>query len=269
MDTRELFDLTGQTAIVTGGGSGIGKMLCTGLAEAGANLVIASRRYDLCKKVADEFASECGVETLAVRADVLEEKDVARLMEKTVDRFGRIDILVNNVGGSIVRNTLSAEVSEWDHILALNLRSVFLCCREAGKYMAEKGYGKIINIASVLAGRATDFRNYYQDPEELSRAGQLSYNASKGGIVSLTTDLAVEWSKYNITVNAISPGAFLTDQTAKFPDFLVKNLCSRIPLGKFGDADDLKGAVVLLASRASKYLTGQNLVVDGGWTLWC
>jgi gluconate 5-dehydrogenase len=269
MNVKKLFDLTGSVAIVTGGGSGIGHMLATGLAEAGSNLVIASRRYELCKSVCEKFHEKYGIDALPVKVDVTEETDVINMIEKTVDHFKKLDILVNNVGGSKISDTVSTKVSDWDSIMDLNLRSVFLCCREAGKHMITQKYGKIINIASILAERATDWRNYYEDTDKLKTAGQLCYNTTKGGIVSLTKDLAAEWAKYNITVNAISPGAFLTDQTEVFPEYCVKSLCYRIPLGRFGDSDDLKGAVVLLASRSSKYLTGHNLLVDGGWTLWC
>lgn len=269
MNVKDLFDLTGSVAIVTGGGSGIGHQLATGLAEAGSNLVIASRRYELCRSVCETFHEKYGIDALAVKLDVTIEEDVINMVEKTIEHYDKIDILVNNVGGSIIRDTLSSKLSEWDYIMDLNLRSVFLCSREVGKYMIKRKYGKIINIASILAGRATDWRNYYEDSDKVKRSGQLCYNATKGGIISLTRDLAAEWAKYNITVNAISPGAFLTDQTKVFPEYCIKSLCYRIPMGKFGEGDDLKGAIVLLASKSSKYLTGHNLVIDGGWTLWC
>ncbi len=273
MNVKSLFDLTGNTAIVTGGASGLGLQMGTALAEAGANVVVASRRLELCREVCKRLEEAHGVKTLAVQTDVLREADVIRLVETVVNTFSRIDILVNNVGGSIIRDTFSTTLEEWNTILSLNLTSSFLCCREAGRHMRERGYGKIINIASVYGVMGADWRNYVRP--EVTNYGLLSYCATKGGLINFTRDMAANWSKYNITVNAISPGAFLTEQSGRGgnadqidPEYSTGKFLSAVPMGRFGGEDDLKGAVVFLASKASQYVTGHNLVVDGGWSLW-
>jgi NAD(P)-dependent dehydrogenase (short-subunit alcohol dehydrogenase family) len=267
MNVKELFDLNGRIAVVTGSSSGLGYQMAEGLAESGAAVVIASRRYELCRKVAEELVTRCGVRTLAVKADVTREEEVARLVRETVDRFGRIDILVNNVGRANIKETMETSTAEWDEILRLNVGSMFLCCREAGRHMIRNRYGKIVNISSVYGIRGIDWRNYVQ-PERVREL--LSYSTSKGAVINFTRDLAVNWARYNITVNAISPGCFFTEETRTFTDeYTIDKLKSRFPLGRWGEDDDLKGAVVYLSSDASKYMTGQNLVVDGGWSSWC
>jgi gluconate 5-dehydrogenase len=266
MHLAELFDLKGKVALVTGSSSGLGLQMAEGLAEAGASLVIASRRIDVCKNVSGELRKEHGIEAIGLKMDVTSEKDVVSAVEKTVSHFGKIDILVNNVGKANVKETLKTSLSEWKQIMDTNVSSMFLCCREAGKHMIKNRYGKIINISSVYGMRGSDWRNYAK-PEMVREL--LSYSTSKGAVINFTKELAVNWARYNITVNTLTPGCFLTEETKKFcDDYTIKKLQDRFPLGRWGTDDDLKGAVVFLASNASKYVTGQNLIVDGGWSAW-
>jgi len=265
-----LFDLKDRVAVITGGGSGIGLQAATAFAEAGCRITIAD--IDSPKKTCSRLASQNNVEILPLTLDVTDEKDVIKMIEGTVKRFGKLDILVNNVGGAIISDTLRTALSDWQKIIDLNVTSMFLCCREAGRHMIKKKSGKIINIASVYGFRGTDPRNYI--PEKNIKPGKsresLSFTSSKAAVINLTRDLAVNWARYNITVNSISPGAFITGTTKKIMDeYCVKKITDRIPMGRWGGYDDLKGAFVFLASDASKYITGHDLVVDGGWTAWC
>jgi gluconate 5-dehydrogenase len=267
MRTDELFDIKNHVAIVTGSSSGLGYQMALGLAEAGAHVVVTARRLDLCRSICDDFQKRLGVDALPVRADVTREEDVRGLVETTLERFGKIDILVNNVGRALIKATLATTLDEWKEIMGLNVDSMFLCCREVGRHMIGRKYGKIINISSVYGFRGSDWRNYVDVEKERD---SLSYFASKGAVIMFTRELASNWGRYNINVNAISPGCFFTDATRSFSDQrTIEKLRSRFPLGRWGEDDDLKGAVVFLASRASKYMTGHNLVVDGGWTSWC
>jgi len=271
VSVKELFNLRGSVAIVTGGRTGLGLQMATGLAEAGANLVIASRNYEKCKEVSKMIKERHDVEAIALSSDVTKETDIINLINETIEYFDKLDILVNNAGGAIISDTLYTELSDWKYIMDLNVTSIFLCCREAGKYMVKRGYGKIINIASVYGLRGSDQRNYV-DSSKLKpghNRESLSFTASKGAVINLTRDLAVDWAKHNITINAISPGAFLTEATRTLDDYCKEKITYRIPMGRWGSDDDLKGAVVFLASNASKYVTGHNLIVDGGWTSWC
>jgi NAD(P)-dependent dehydrogenase (short-subunit alcohol dehydrogenase family) len=267
MDTLKLFDLKGSVALVTGSSTGLGYQMAEGLAEVGCNVVISSRRYKKCLEISKEFVSRYKIDSIAIQADVHNEEDIIKMVDEIISHYGKIDILVNNVGGAYIKNSIETTMEEWQQQISLNLSSVFICCREAGKHMIKKRYGKIINIASVYGSRGRDWR-YYVKPEDTNES--LSYCASKGGVINLTKDLAVNWAKYNITVNSISPGAFHTEATKKFCDeYTINKLSERNPMGRWGEEDDLKGAIVFLASNASKYVTGHNLVVDGGWSAWC
>lgn len=266
LDVKKLFDLTGKVAVVTGGVSGLGRQMAEGMAEFGSNLVIASRRVQKCEEVCREFREKYGVDAIALKLDSTIEKDIINLISKTIDHYGKIDILMNNVGGAIISDTISTTLKDWNHIMNLNITSTFLCCREAGKYMIERRYGKIINIASVYGFIGSDPRNYVDTglPREA-----LSYCTSKGAIINITRDLGVNWAKYGITVNAISPGGFETEATNDMlNDYCRKKFNYIIPLERMGSDDDLKGAAAFLASDASKYVIGQNIVVDGGWSVW-
>lgn len=256
MNVKELFDLKGKTAVVTGGYTGIGKQMALALAEAGADVVVCARNLEGCEATAREIAGSAGVKTLALKCDVSAEADVVKMVSGTVAEFGGLDILVNNAGIAMGGLPEDTKLEDWDRILGVNLTGTFLCAREAAKVMIKAGRGKIINISSVMG---------YQTTSVVSAP---AYVASKGAVVTLTKDLAIRWIKHNINVNAIAPGWFPTNMTEPVlsPEFMNmgKELLASIPAGRFGGEDDLKGVTVLLASRASDYITGEVIVVDGG-----
>ena len=244
-----LFDLRGKVAIVTGGGSGIGRQMATGLAEAGAELVLCARKVERC----EEAAASMPTRALALPCDVSDQESVAAMVARAVHEFGRIDILVNNAGTVWGAAPEDMPLKGWQKVVDVNLTGVFLCAQAAGRVMIEKGGGKIVNIASVAG--------LHGAPAEV--ANTLPYHASKGGVIALTRDLAWKWARHGINVNAIAPGWFPSDM-ANFVIESQPELAERIPLRRFGGPEDLKGAVVFLSSRASDYVTGHTLVVDGG-----
>jgi len=259
MSVRELLSLTDKVAVVTGGGRGIGKFIAKGLAEAGANIVLASRKFENCVAAAKEVEA-LGVRSLPVQCDLEKVEDIGRLIEAAMKSFGRIDILVNNAGLTWGAPTLQYPLDKWEKVINVNLRAVFLLCKEVANIMVKQGRGKIINITSVLSFRGAT--------EEMNSA--LPYNASKGAINALTLDLAVKLAKYHINVNGIAPGYFDTDliNYAKQDKNFTQKFLSRIPMARLGGEDDIKGAAVFLASDASNYITGHILCVDGGYLSW-
>ncbi|MFC1904276.1 SDR family oxidoreductase [Chloroflexota bacterium] len=261
MKVQELFDLTGEVAMVTGGAGRLGFPMAIALAEAGAAVVIASRNEDKCEK-AVESLTQRGFKALAVKMDITDAAQISTGIATVVDKLGKIDILVNNSG--IARRALldTAKLEDWQAVIDTNLTGTFLCSQAVAKFMMEQKNGKIINIASIYGLVGVDQRMYEKTPDMVP--GSVPYTASKGGIINLTRDMAVYLAPYNIQVNAISPGGFRATQDDEF----LKRYVSRVPLGRMGGEDDLKGVIVLLASRASDYITGHNLVVDGGWTAW-
>ena len=255
MHTRELFDLSGRVAIVTGGGSGLGRQMARALAEMGANVVLCARKAARCEETAAEL-SALGIRALGLRCDVTVADDVRAMVERAKAEFGRVDILVNNAGRAWVAPAATMAVEDWRRVIDVNLTGAFLCAQAAGNVMIAQGGGKIINIASVAGlGGAL--------PEVLD---SVAYNASKGGLVNLTRDLAVKWGRHRINVNAIAPGWFPSQMSSGIVERLGDRLGRAVPLGRIGGEDDLKGAVVYLASRASDYVTGQILAIDGGHT---
>lgn len=258
LQAPQLFDLNGRTALVTGGGRGIGKSLAMGLAEAGADVVIASRKLDACERVADVIR-KMGRRAWALAADLSDLDDVERLVVESISHASRIDILVNNAAFAWGAPILEHTPRDWDRVFDLNLRGLFFLSQRVSKHMIEAGGGNIIHISSMAALRGAS------DALEPS----VAYTASKGALHTLTRDMAIKLAPHGIRVNAIAPGAFDTsmlDYIKRDPkrhaDFL-----ARMPLGRVGNEDDAKGAVVYLASAASAYVTGQILVVDGGWSV--
>jgi len=253
----ELFDLSGKVAIVTGGATGIGRQMADGLAEMGADLVLCARHADRCEQAAEEL-SALGVRALGLRCDVRDPAEVQAVVDRTRSELGRIDILVNNAGTSWGAPAEDHPLDGWQKVIDVNLTGVFLFAQAAGREMIDQRGGKIVNISSVAGLLGA--------PPELMNA--VAYNTSKGGVIAFTRDLATKWAQHGINVNAIAPGWFPSDMSKALleaqPDAFLKN----IPLRRFGGADDLKGAVVFLASRASDYVTGQTLVVDGGQSAW-
>jgi NAD(P)-dependent dehydrogenase (short-subunit alcohol dehydrogenase family) len=253
MRVQELFDLSGKTAIVTGGGSGIGRQMAEALAELGANIVVCARKVERCEKAAAEL-SELGVRTLALRCDVRDQSDVRSLVEHTVEEFDRIDILVNDAGTSWGAPAEEMPLEGWQKVIDVNLTGLFLVSQEVARKMIASGGGTIINIASAAGLHGSP-------PDAMNAVG---YTASKGGVIALTRDLAWKWAQHGIRVNAIAPGWFPSDMSQWILDNFGETFLPRIPLGRFGGPDDLKGAVAYLASPASAFVTGHTLLVDGG-----
>ena len=256
MHVRELFDLSGKTAIVTGGGSGIGRQMAQALAEAGANLVLCARKVERCEQAAAELAN-LGVRTLGLKCDVRDPDEVQAVVDRTREELGRIDVLVNNAGTVWGAPPEDTPLEGWQKVIDVNLTGVFLFSQAVGRTMIEEGGGKIVNIASVAGlGGA---------PPEVMNA--IAYNASKGGVIAFTRDLACKWARHAINVNAIAPGWFPSDMSRFVLDSRPE-VIEHIPLRRFGGSDDLKGAIVYLASAASDYVTGHTLIVDGGESAW-
>jgi gluconate 5-dehydrogenase len=225
------------------------------LAELGADLVLCARRAERCEEAAAEL-SALGVRAIGARCDVREKAEVEALVARMLDELGRLDIVVNNAGASWGAPAVDHPYDAWQKVIGVNLTGTFLVSQAAARWMIANGGGKIVNITSNAAFGGL--------PPEVMDA--VAYSASKGGVVSLTHDLAVKWARYRINVNAIAPGWFPTEMSRVLVEEQAEPLLSRIPLGRFGGADDLKGAVAFLASAASSFVTGQILVVDGGQT---
>jgi len=256
MKTAELFDLTGRTAIVTGGSTGLGRQMAEGLAEMGANIVLCARKKERCEKAAEELGA-LGVKTLALACDVRNAEEIQKVVDSTVASFGKIDILINNAGASWGAPIEEMKLEHWNKVIETNLTGTFLFSQAVGKVMVSQRRGKIINIASVAGLRGS--------PPQFQAIG---YQASKGGVIIFTKDLACKWAMHNIHVNAIAPGWFPTNMSGVLIERNRELLRQKIPLGRFGNDSDLKGAAVFLASAASDFITGQVLSVDGGQSAW-
>jgi NAD(P)-dependent dehydrogenase (short-subunit alcohol dehydrogenase family) len=254
MKRLNFFDLSGKVAIVTGGSRGLGRSMALALADGGAHVIIIDILISQAKEVAKEILRK-GVESLAIKADVTKPREVQKMVSQVMKHFGRIDILINNAGINIIAPAENFAVKDWEKVLNINLKGVFLCSQVVGKVMIKQKKGKIINIASIhgLVG---------------SIHHAVAYNSSKAGVINLTRALAIEWGKYNINVNAIAPGIIETDLTRKRLENkkYYKYWIDRTPLGRIGKPEDLIGALIYLSSGASNWLTGQTIVIDGGYT---
>jgi NAD(P)-dependent dehydrogenase (short-subunit alcohol dehydrogenase family) len=246
-----LFDLSGRTAVVVGGTSGIGRMLALGLADAGADVVPSGRRTDLIDQVAGEIEAR-GRRTLRVPSDVANVASLEQLRERTLEAFGRVDVLVCVAGTTRRVPTLEMDEADWDRIITTNLTGTLRSCQVFGREMVARRSGRIITIGSL-----SSFVGLYE---------VAAYVASKSGVAGLTRALAVEWAPYNVTVNAIAPGVFKTDLNAALLDSpRGQEFLMRTPMGRFGRLDELVGAAVFLASDAASFVTGHVLAVDGGF----
>ena len=256
MHVRELFDLTGKVAVVTGGSRGLGLEIAHGLGEAGASVVVSARRAEWLEPAADELRA-AGIACRAELADVTNPDDAERLIAATVEAFGQVDILVNNAGTSWGAPALEMPVDRWRQVMEVNATGPFLMCQAVGRRMVERGRGgRIVNVSSVAGLLGSR-------PDAMDAAG---YNASKGALVALTRELAVKWARYSILVNAIAPAFFPTRLTKGVLAAHENEIIRDTPLGRLGRPGEIKGAVVFLASEAASYITGQVLPIDGGMT---
>lgn len=255
MHVNELFDLSGKTAIVTGGGRGLGEMIAESYAQVGANVVVCSRKLDACQKVSEKL-KVMGVGSLAFKCDVTNRDDIEHVVTETLKEFGQIDILVNNSGATWGTPFLETPLDKWQKVLDVNATGTFLFSQAVAGHMIERKQGKIINIASVAGLKGS----------EEGAMDTVAYNASKGAVISFTRDLGVKLAKYNIQVNAIAPGWFPTKMSKGLLDKFGEQFKERNPSKRFGTDEDLKGLAVFLASKASDYVVGQTIAVDGGQT---
>jgi NAD(P)-dependent dehydrogenase (short-subunit alcohol dehydrogenase family) len=253
MHIKQLFDLTGKVAIVTGGGRGLGQQIAEGFAEAGANVVVCSRRIEACVEVS-EGLKKLGVDSLALKCDVTNPEDVNHVVNETLEKFGRIDILVNNSGATWGALVEEMPLEAWKKVVDVNVTGTFIMTQAVGKVMLEQKYGKIINIASVAGLKGSN-------PKYMNTIG---YNTSKGAVVTFTKDLAVKWGPSGIYVNAIAPGFFPTKMSKGLLEQGGSAILEGTPLRKYGSDSDLKGVALFLAAPASDFVTGDILVVDGG-----
>lgn len=252
---HELFDLSGKVALVTGASKGLGKAAALALASAGADIALYARNKE------DLEAVKASVQSLGRRAeifcaDVLDEQGVEENVKATLEAFGHIDILVNNAGVNVRKPVLELSTEEWDLVINTNLKGYFLMARAVVPSMLARGSGKVINMASILG--------------TVALPSQLAYASSKGGVIQMTKVMALEWAKQGVQVNAIGPTYFETPLVAQLrndPE-RYKFIVERTPMGRWGQPEELAGVIIFLASKASDFITGQTIFIDGGWTIW-
>ncbi len=257
MSVWDLFDLSGKVAVVTGGSRGLGKEIAIALGEAGARIVINARRQEWLAPAHDELKS-LGIECLALQTDVSKAEDIRGLVEQTLKMWGQIDILVNNAGATWGTPPELMTLEKWQEIININATGTFLCCQEVGKRMIERKAGVIINVSSTTGALAVD-------PRFMQAIG---YQASKAAINAITRQLALEWAKHNIRVNAIAPFFFNTRMVQDIIARSEKVMVEHIPMGRLGNPEEIRGLTVFLASEASSYITGQVINIDGGLSIW-
>lgn len=247
------FNLKNKVAIVTGSTKGIGRGIVEGLAKAGADVVIVSRNQDDCNQVAKEI-KEFGHDALPVATDVTNLNAIDELVKKVTEYYGKIDILVNNAGSAITKKAEDLTEADWDRVLNVDLKGVFFCAQAVGRQMISQKQGKIINLASIL--------------DLVGDRQVLPYCVSKGGVIQMTKALALEWAKHKIQVNALCPGYVITpmNEADLNNEKIYNHIIKKTPMRRLGEIGDMVGAAAFMASNASDYMTGQTLVVDGGWT---
>jgi len=255
MGVLDKFQLHGRKAFVTGGSRGLGKVAALGLAQAGADVAIVGTKLESAEAAAREIAAKTGVDAFGIEADVSDPKAVAAMMDKILARWGTVDIAFNNAGIATCANAEDVTVEEWDRVMDVNAKAVFMVSQAAAKVMLKKNKGAIINMASMSAHIANL-------PQHAAH-----YAASKAAVLQLSKAMAAEWADRNVRVNVISPGYHKTEMAAMFAD-IMKEWIPRIPMGRIAEAEELAGIVVFLASDASSYMTGGEIVCDGGYTLW-
>lgn len=256
MSRLSMFDLTDKVAIVTGGYHGIGRGIAEGLAEAGANIVICARSYERCVEACEDIG-KLGVKAFPIRCDITKTEEVENLIAKTIKEMGKINILVNNAGvGGSEKPVLEMSDEDWDDVVTIDLRGAFICSRTAAKEMIRQGGGKIINVTSITAF--------------IAMANMSAYCASKGGLIQLTKVMALEFINYNIQVNALCPGYFLTPINRKLfeSEKGKKIIQNNIPMRRLGKVEELKGTAIYLASSSTDFMTGACIIIDGGQMIW-
>lgn len=252
----DIFRLDGKVAWITGGTKGLGFQFANALASVGANIVINSRHGDEAEAVAKQVAEKHGVKGLGAELDVTQFDQIQAFVARVENELGSLDILVNNAGVNVRQPTVELPVEEWQRVVDINLTGPFLCSKAVAPGMIKRGWGRVINLSSILG--------------QVGLAGRPPYTATKGGLILLTKTQALEWATTGVTVNAICPGPFATEMNKpllndpeKYKAFIAK-----IPMGRWGELNELDGAIIFLASPAASYVTGTTLTVDGGWTAW-
>lgn len=253
-DVFDLFRLDNCVSIVTGGSKGLGQAMAHGLAQAGSKTIIVSRTAKDCDRVSNEVSLDSGKDSIGFAADVTDEKAVDRLFDYAMDRFARIDVVINCAGINIRHLIEEFSLEEWKQVIETNLTGVWLCCRAAARVMKPAGRGSVINVSSTLGAVGLEQRS--------------AYSSSKSGVIGMTRTLAKEWAGSGVRCNALCPGLFLTEMNVPIANdpTMIGPIMSRTPMNRWGELDEIKGAGLFLASDASSYMTGSELYVDGGWT---
>jgi NAD(P)-dependent dehydrogenase (short-subunit alcohol dehydrogenase family) len=252
--TTDPFRLEGKTALITGGSKGLGRAIADALAGAGADVCLVSRHVDEAEKAAAEIRAATGRRALAIEADVSRSGAVNAMVERAIADLGHVDVLINNAGTNVRNPVIEYTDEDWEKVLQTNLSSAFYCCRALGPHLIQHGWGRVVNLASIMA--------------LTSMPGRVAYACSKAGLIGLTKTLALEWAPHGITVNALCPGPFATEMNIP----LLQNpevrdqFTSRIPLGRWGNVEEVGAAALYLCSEPAAFVTGHTLYIDGGWT---